>query len=303
MDQTTNDLLKITQRIMDINNDGKNEVILSDEKLFKGENIGDRNRVACFNSSGKLIWQYKFEDTVSTNKDKHSNIYTNYLIDTTTENGLKVLYLFTRNDILYPSSIYRLNLETGKRLPGTLWHAGQIAQCILGKFNNNNKEIVGIAINNSFERSVVFSINLKNLNGQAPSTKEYRYVGIPEAKFNNYVLLPKTDYTIYRDARYNRAWPGSLIYNKTQGFFSFTLLEGGYGELNAGICFHFHKNLSLLGIYVGDEFQVKRDLLVKQNKLNPPYTNTNASQQVSLTATWFKNYELSEIKDGLTVNH
>ncbi len=55
---------------------------------------------------------------------------------------------------------------------------------------------------------------------------------------------------------------------------------------------------------------MKRDLLVNENKLKPPYTNTNAYTNILKDdisywngTEFVKNYELSEIKDGLTVNH
>lgn len=261
------------EMIIDADGDGRNEVILS-ESVLNTPNPNDlMGWVSCFNHSGTLIWKYQFGDSARTYKDEHSTTYINYLFGADSLNGRPIIYLFARNQPLYPSVIYKLDAQTGKRIPGTFWHSGHIAGAVLGNFGHSRKEIVGIAINNCFERLDMFSLYADSINGQAPALKNYTFYDIPEAKLNKFILLPRTDLSMFDKQRYSSFTFGSLLYQKEDKQFVFSTIEGD-GYRRAGLMYKVNKDLSAFNIFIGDKFQVERDTLVAKGLIAPPYSNT-----------------------------
>ncbi len=138
------------------------------------------------------------------------------------------MYLYSRHNIVYPSAIYRLNLLNGKRLSGTLWSQGHFAGAMIGDFNKDGQtELVGLGINNGSERCFLLSINLNQLSGQTPTlNKNYYYPKKEIAMFNQYLLLPKSDYNDYFKERFNVIPQGNLQYQKDMNKFVFSIYEG-----------------------------------------------------------------------------
>ena len=268
------DNMGLYEKIININGDNDNEVLLSDYVIKKSSSIYDIF-VACFNYSGKLLWKYKFDDAVITEKDIHTRTYNSLIVDTLTENGKPQIVLVSRNDPLYPSAIYKLDAVTGERLQGTFWHAGQISGAALGDFDDNGKkEIVATAVSNCFEHCVLFSIDIDNLEGQGPADNTYSFIGIPSAKLNKYILLPKTDLTDYYKMRFNTLQRYILLYDERDKNFSFSSSEGDPSKFDAGISYKVNNKLTDINIFIGDSFQVIRDSLVAKGLLNKPYSNT-----------------------------
>ena len=108
---------QLYERVININNDNYNEVLLAAYSLHEGAR-NFANYVACFDHKGSLMWKYSFQDSVATSRDQHTIVYESAIIDTLTENGRLNVLLYAKNDPNYPSAIYRLDAETGKRLPG-----------------------------------------------------------------------------------------------------------------------------------------------------------------------------------------
>ncbi len=272
--------INLSQKIVDINNDGINEVILTDEDLLNTKDENDYLRVACYNNKGNLIWKYNFRDSVLTREGVPERRFKSYLIDTLTVKRTTILYLFTAHSIIYPSVVYRLNLLNGKRLKGTLWSQGHFAGALIGDFNKDGKnELVGAGINNGCERCFILSINLDQLNGQTPTLdNNYYYLNKKIAKFNQYLLLPKSDYNDYFKQRFNIIPRGNFAYQSDLNKFIFSIYEGEAENPDSfcGYTININPALNKFDIFIGDEFHVRRDSLVAKGLLKPPYTNTNA---------------------------
>ena len=273
----------IDQKIFDINNDGVNEVLLCLENLKGTKEENQKGRIACFDNKGKLIWKYNFNDSISTNNEVCPIDYQINLLNVVKETDKKIIYAYSKNGFGFSSAVFRLDALTGKRLKGTLWHPGHFTGGIISDFNNDGEqEIVLEAINNGLERSAVMSINIENINGAAPSTNKYEYKGYPIAKFNHYILLPKTDYTEFYNDRFNAPKLGSLTFNYQNNKFLIGVLEAPTTNVSAGIYYSLDTNLSHPKILIGDDFHMMRDALVKSGKLNPPLTNTKEYENILL---------------------
>ena len=298
-DKNNKQEINFIQKIVDINNDGKNEVILTSEDLRGSKDENDFLRVACFDNKNKLIWRYNFRDSVETIEGLPEQRYRSELIDTVTESGIKVLYLYSIHNIIYPSAVFKLNLQTGKRLKGTLWSQGHFAGALISDFNNDGKkELVGVGINNGLERCFILSINLNEINGQTPTTDQYYYLNKRLAKFNNYVLLPKSDYNYFFKERFNVIPRATLAYQKDTNKFVFGIYEGEPANLNTfcGYTIHMGPQLNDIDIYIGDEFHVRRDSLVAKRLLNPPYTNTSEFVEILKSQMLYWNGEKFETR-------
>jgi len=113
---------------------------------------------------------------------------------------------------------FQLDLQTGERIGNAFWHQGALYDAFIGDYNEDGQsELVSVGINNGLERNVIFSLDLSELNGQAPAPKNYRIYGVETANFNNYLLLPATDFTQILGANTGETPLGGLVYsNRTK---------------------------------------------------------------------------------------
>lgn len=284
---------KMFERTVDINNDGKNEVLLAQSVLNGSEPNNKMGWVACFNYKGELIWKNQFTDSSKTYKDIHTITFINHFIGIQNQNNRKIVYLFANNQPLYPAVIYKLDALTGKKLPGTFWHSGHIESAILSNFDNHGDKITALAISNCYERSVIFSIKTKSLNGQGPANKNYKFEGVSQDSSLKYVLLPKTDLTNFDRLRFNKMEIGALNFIKEEKQFDFSLIEGDKTR-GAGISYLVDPELKEFKIFIGDKFQVERDTMVAKGLLPKPYSNTK--EYINILKKQIKYWDGEEFK-------
>jgi hypothetical protein len=260
-------------RIIDINNDGINEVIVSMESTENNDNL--KGVTTCYSADQNVIWSYKFIDRVSTPSIEHTENYISYLIDTLTINNTKTLLVAGRNIPFYPVAFFKLDLLTGERIDSanTAWHAGGISYAFVGDFDRNgNPEIVVAGGNNGFERAVVFSVDIDKLKGQLPSKPYYTFKNIEQADYNFYILLPQTDYSYYHKNRYN--FPGWMNYNSTSNEFEISVTECPISNHDGNIYYTFNSAMEVKLIDCCDAFSFNRDDLIRRGELTGPFTNT-----------------------------
>ena len=269
-------LLRVSQKIFDVNKDSVNEVILCNEHVDKNDfDPLYGNYISCYDNTGKLIWRYSFKDSIKSVRGLHDLNYSILLIDADWENDIPVVYAMANNATDFPGAIFRLNAKTGKRLPGTFWNPGHFAAGKFGDFNHDGQqELIVTGINNSFEQAFIMSIDTDRLNGRAPSAEFYRLYNFDIAKLNKYILLPKTDLNNYTKQRYNMVAIGMLDYIPTTESFYFPVKEGNGMDLIMSLYYRFNSNLTRVFINPGDEGAVSRDGLIAEGILKPPLTNT-----------------------------
>jgi len=266
------DRSKFSKKLVDINNDGVNEVLIAEEEIApESYNFG---RVACFNKDKKLIWEYFFRDDVSTFR-KWTKTYSISILDTITISNQKLLLLMARNIPNFANAVFAVDILTGKRFEGTgtLWNAGAINNCIVGDFNEDGiTELIIAGSHNGYERALLFSVNIDKMNGQTPAPDRYIFNNIPAAEINKFILLPHTDYGKHF-WRSNSVPSQHLIFVQHSKEFELATLEGSDKPIL--FYYRFDKNLNFLWVDCADNAQQLRDTLVVRGVLNPPYTNTN----------------------------
>jgi len=266
------DRSKFSKKLVDINEDGINEVLIAEEEIApESYNFG---RVVCFDKDKKLVWEYFFRDTVSTFR-KWTNTYSISILDTLTLSNNKVILLMARNIPNFANAVFALDILTGKRSQstGTLWNAGAINNCIIGDFNEDGMtELVMAGSHNGYERAHLFSVNIDKMNGQTPAPDRYIYKGIPATEISKFILLPHTDYGKHF-WRSNSVPSQHLVFVQHSKEFELATLEGSDKPIL--FYYRFDKNLNFLWVDCADNAQQLRDTLVVRGILNHPFTNTN----------------------------
>ncbi|GAB4287786.1 MAG: hypothetical protein Kow0098_04810 [Ignavibacteriaceae bacterium] len=265
--------LRILLLILDTDNDGKNEIIISNE-LIPETGISHGYSLGCYDRTGKELWRFQFTDTVSTNDGIYTPPYQIRILDHYIKNDEPVVLIAACN-LNYPCAVINIKAKNGEPTGDTLWHPGHLTDGETGDFNEDGKiELVATAINNYYESAVVFSIDIDNLNGYLAADGEYKFKNTKTASFNKYVLLTKTDVTNFSGYRFNRTQRGHLTYHSASKDFSIFANEGNDYYKNLVVLYMFDQYLNLKMADPLDSYQVYRDSLISRGILKGPYTKT-----------------------------
>lgn len=267
-------------KIVDIENDGKNEVLICGERDANNNFLINSAAVTCYNSEGIEIWQRVFRDKVISEREILDTNYTVHILDTLTYNGQKSVLLFASNNNSFSSAIYRLDLKTGNRLPGTFWASGHIMDGIIKDVDNDSKqEVVGVGYDNGYEDLVFFIIENDTLTTMRPTTNDYLLRGIPFANMKQFIRIPKTDYDNYYKSRTPEYFFGSYNFDNENKKFSWaTKLRNDRDDVQVGYVYSIID--SSIEIVIDSDFRVIRDSLVASGKLKPPYTDTKEYKEI-----------------------
>jgi len=257
----------------DVTGDGKNEIILSN-KLF-GQKMHDPeyNNIICYDYAKRLVWKHNFSEVVSTNTITFSSEYRTKFIGNYELNDRRILFVIAKN-YYFPSAVFGIDIATGELATEVFWHSGHLDEGLIYKDSSgiSDKLIVG-GVNNGFESASFSVLEISNLAGQAPAPPNYRLHNIPQAELFEYILLPPSDYSFFKNSRYNAVIQDHLIFEDKKIRVG-TNEVAGLGESASVIFYYFNPDFSVNFIETGDSFQHDRDKLVKEGKLSPPLTYT-----------------------------
>jgi hypothetical protein len=259
-------------RILDIDGDGKNEVILAGEYNKANGDPIDNFRVTCYSNVGDIIWKFSFADKVYSKREILNTDYSTYIIDTLTYSGVKNLFLSSSNLSSFSSAVYRIDLRTGKRLPGTFWASGSVQDCVI-KYFDNIPYMIGAGYDNGYEDICSFAYKIDTLTKVRPTTDDYLIENFPLAKMKGYIRIPKTDFDIYSKVRTPTYSAGSLLFDNKMQKVEFSTLIPNHNK-NFELGYEISSNFKAADIVVGSTFRVQRDTLVAHGILKRPFTDT-----------------------------
>ncbi|MGQ9644860.1 MAG: hypothetical protein ACUVT3_13465, partial [Ignavibacterium sp.] len=267
-------------KIVDIDDNGKNELLICNERDPKTNNIKNRAEVICYNYIGKQIWHYVFNDKVISNREQLNTEYTVNILDTLTCRNKRSIFLYANNGPSFSSSIYRLDLLTGNRLQGTFWASGHIMVGIIKDIDNDNKpEIIGAGYDNGYEDLVFFVFEIDTLTEVRPTTEDYLIRNFPIAEMKSYIRFPKTDFDNYFKLRTPGYIIGSFSDDAENNKFIFSSAFPRNFE-EAALGYEINYNLKDINVVIDSDFRVQRDTLVAHGKLNLPYTDTEDYKEI-----------------------
>ena len=261
--------------LVDINNDGKREIILNENIYRDPVTKQGYSDIICLDNKKNMVWAFNFDSTVSTKNITFSSKYVINFLGLYKRGSKDLLYVSARNEY-FPSAVFGIDVLTGERATDVFWHSGHLADGFVFKDDSAGKEKIFLAgINNGFECVAAMVLDLENLSGQAIAPENYVLKDIPTANMEKYILIPKSDVAEYYGNRYNAVPAGNVIYYPKDKLLRLKTSEDiRDGELRGDIQYFFNPDLSINFIETGDAFQLERDKLVKEGKLSPPLTYT-----------------------------
>lgn len=298
-DKFSNSELLSIARIIDIDGNKVNEVLLTQKFDNNALTIMDYSSVYCYDKKGKIMWTYEFKDSVISKKEDLKSDYTVKIIDTLTIYSQKNILLFANNLTSYTSAIFRINLRTGKRLPGTVWTAGHNLEGEIKDINKDgNKEFIGIGYDNGYEDVVFWGVGIDSLINMRPTTEDYFLQNMKTAEMKVYIRFPKIDYDYYKQIRTPTLIAANFSDNQSQREYRFSVGENAQVQI-PNLSYKINYNLKDIDVIITSGFRVRRDSLVSQGKLNLPYTDTEAYKKIIMDnirywkeGKWVKRNEL-----------
>ncbi len=277
------------QMLVDIYNDGKKELLAAGELQSSLQNGNKLGSITCYNYKGKEIWNYLFQDTISSPGEKLTTNYGSYLIDTSTVKNKLVMVAYCANSESFGSAIYMLDLKTGKRVFDTFWHPGFVnGGYIIRSEDNKNKDLVFYADNNSWHKFAVGMLNLNNIEGKAPSDKHHDYYWKRNAALEHYLLLPYEDYQLnITPSSQLSCRIGDFWYHEKEGIFDCGIYLSDMHV--GGILYQISKDFKKINIVINDDYALIRDPYVKSGKLKPPLSDTEEYRNLLISQILYWN--------------
>jgi hypothetical protein len=271
-------------KIIDVNGDKTNEVLICKQILISKEFGDEGGSILCLNKRGEFLWKYNFIDSVSSKREDLAPPYYIELIDTLSENGRKQLTLFANNGASYASAIFKLDLLTGKRIKGTHWCSGFTYESTVKDVNKDGiLDLILVGKDNGYDESVLWILPSNKIFGFRPSTDEYNIKNQPESDLIGYVRFQKTDFDIVNYPKTLIVNQGSIdgLQEKDNFFVSFFIYDTlGVPDYNTAINYKFSYDLRTVDAYIGDRFAQQRDSLVLSGKISPPFTDTKEYRKI-----------------------
>ena len=107
-------------KIVDINDDGLNEVIIVGEKSSNPGSVSELEALKCYDAYGNVIWKYAFHDQVFSQREILDTDYGIKILDTLNFDGGKSLYLISTNVRSFGSAVFSIDLSEWEKTPGNL---------------------------------------------------------------------------------------------------------------------------------------------------------------------------------------
>ena len=184
-------------RILDVNGDGINEVLFRFDSHNNYVDASITAGLSLLDSKGKVIWLRSFRKLLSSRKESLSPPYNIELFDTLRVNNDLCILCGSNNLNSYASAAYILNLRGNRIVSDTLWNPGHFNDIRIADLDSDGvQELVFLTCNNGLKKTALYHINLDKLNGQVPTTDEYRLYNIKDAKTLQYFLFPNSCYAL-----------------------------------------------------------------------------------------------------------
>jgi hypothetical protein len=255
-------------------------VLIANEQKEKESGFNNIYVLRCYNKYREIIWYYTFTDTVESNRGILDPTYSFFFIDTINLDAKKSLYLIASSSTSFSSAVFSIDLKTGKRNTGVLWCSGHTVDGVIKDINGDRKkDIFCIGVDNGFEDIVLFGFEPDYKNKVRTSTTDYQIKNYPIAELITYIRIPKTDYDLALQNRFQAVNQNSLMYLSNEHKYFF-ILDSDPSSLSAGIWYKLQPNLVDFNISIDDQFRVKRDSLVAQGILNPPFSDTKEYENI-----------------------
>lgn len=246
--------------LLDLNNDGINELIYSNRVRRR---VPEEPFVRAWSVSGdSLIWDKKIVSNYSYPRQSapmNFSLRSTELAHMNTLEGPKVA--INASVVQYfQNVVFTLDAHTGETEQKYV-HPGRFDDMYTEDLNDDgNDEIILVGMNNAYWKAVIAVLEYGDVNGYGPATIDYIPADIEPASEYRYILVPKTIIGKYFSdmQKYNRG--KTISYDELTGNMFFRIQEGtrdlhGHSE-DIYVLFYFDESLKPIGIGTSDMFDI-----------------------------------------------
>lgn len=267
-------------RILDINNDGVNEVLYSFNQTNKYSDESISDGLVLLNYKGEIIWRRSFRKNLTSKREIIAPPFGTFIFDTLKINNELCILCGSNNVNSYASAVYILNLKRNEVVSDTLWNSGHIMDVRVVDLNSDKKkELLVLACNNGVQKQSLFHLEINELKGQAPTTDEYKLINIKEAHLLHCFVFPNTDFSKYMQQRYSSTRYRCLEFDYESKDIRLYTLEAG-SENKGIVIYNWHYENNDFDLAIGSDLRLMRDTLVTHGKLPLPYTDTKEYREL-----------------------
>ncbi len=266
-------LLERRIKIIDINEDGENEVLFCSNSSVKLFDHSLTHALYFLSSKGVIIRILKFEKVVESRREKMGPPYGWNIYDTLIYKNKKCIIAAANNSNSYASVALIIDLKSQKIISDSLWNCGYFIHSKILTSSQSPCSIAFLICNNALLKSSLLIIKSDNFSGQIVSNDDYKLLNIPNTKIEKLFLLPTTDYLQKLGYEYSMFSGDTPQINGE--IFSWHSLENIKDhEDTRGICYEYNLKENYFMASVQGLFRIKRDSLVAKGLLPRPFTDT-----------------------------
>lgn len=271
--------IEMNIRVIDINYDKLNEVVYCFDSNSKYSNKVNSIGSVTLSNKGKVLNHFTFKKTLTSDREEMIPPFGISMYDTITISGKRCILMSANNANSYGSALFLYNLTDNLVIGDTLWNSGHFIDARITDINNDGiKDVTILSMNNGFKRAQFSNLNLNELLGQIPSTKEYMFKGYEISKLNFLYLLPNTDLGEIVNQGFPSLRHRGLIIEDEYDLIRFIALEGGYAS-KKHLIYSYSLEKNNFEVSISSEFSRSRDSLVNIGKLIKPFSDTKAYRE------------------------
>ncbi len=257
--------------IYDLNNDGKNEVLITHPVDVKGYG----NRLDCYNSDGTLKWQRPLGKSIVTTDENYSDelyriasIWVGVLDSTATPKIITLL-----NAVFDFQSFVNI-LDAGGNPQSEYFHTGLLNRFTVREDTGTSRKAIFLSgTNNSFNSPVLAVLDPRFADGCSPHDYDHELISplMKAAREKYYIIFPQTD---IRKIVNDDTNPPAMLATSEGGLLSVIVIEtrslnfmGVQGSYNATIRYEFNRCMAIEHVKFSSEYGKGRAYLVKKGKL------------------------------------
>lgn len=246
----------------DIDGDGTREVIAT----FNYSDWKYKNKLYCYDASGKEKWVYTFNREMKFGNEKFENIYVipRFCVGDFDKNGKKEIIAVATHDGKYPSCLFVLNASDGK-LISEYWHSGVIWQIDHRDVDNDGiEEIFAIGLNNGYDLASIAVLDPKFIIGHSPAPLNYTPINVTAGMEKYYLLIDRSDIKDFVIGKRNEARMMKPINDK---LFDIDIFETIAHNEYCFALYYFDSTMQCYKTDVNDTFVNFRNRLVREGRL------------------------------------
>lgn len=251
-------------QVVDVDRDGKNEVILV--AGLGGIYSSSRDSIFCFENDGRVRWSRKLGKKIKFGDRKFTNVYSALSFQTGDfDNDGEIEVLVYAHHMTWEPAVLTLLSAKDGTTKGEYWHRGHIESLLIHENNNGTKDIIVGGQNNSFDEAALIILDPRHFAGSAPSTPSDPCSDQVPGREKYFLLFPPTDLEL-KIGSHPRNTTGNLGFSDS--VLTAVVSEAAEWE-RVGLYYEFNTHMHCMAIYPSDDYRAQFEKCVKTGELKP----------------------------------